>query len=67
MDQTVYNAGDKNGLGQFSYGRLIMMQQRSSTHISTCFLGYGSEQIVKVLKKDKILILAPYHLKNGGK
>lgn len=31
------------------------------------FLGYGSEQIAKMLEADKILTPAHYHLKNGGK
>lgn len=31
------------------------------------FLGYGSEQIAKMLEADKILTPAHYHLKNGSK
>lgn len=31
------------------------------------FLGYGSEQIAKILEADKILTPAHYHLKNGSR
>ena len=54
---------EKSEIWEIDYDAATVVQ-----HIyRLAFLGYGSEQIAKMLEADKILTPAHYHFKNGGK